>query len=209
MLVSWVVLRSLLLAGPATLPLLTACGSDSPPAPPATQRVRVFLISRNDGGQNGILIPCNDSAVPVTVMLPAEEPPLQGALRVLFNLDQAALRGSSLMHPLLHSKLTLVSVDIEEGRAEIHLAGELRAAPWPCNRDRIRAQLEQTALQFEEIRQVDLYVNGRPLAELLDAAQKPKSPGTSSGTPGSRPKPDISAGASEPPQRPGHSLGQR
>jgi len=160
-------LRFLSLAAPTALPLVTACGSDSLPTPPATQRVRIFLISRGDGGRNGILLPCNDSAVPVTVMVPAGEPPLQGALRSLFELDRAALQGSSLMHPLFHSQLSLVSVEIEEGRAEIQLAGQLRAAPWPCNRERIRAQLEQTALQFEEIRQVELYVNGRPLAELL------------------------------------------
>lgn len=189
------VLRSLPLAGAMTLTLFTACGSESLPVPPATQRVRIFLISRDDGGRNGILIPCNDSAVPVTVMLPAEEPPLPGALRVLLNLDPSALRGSSLMHPLLHSELSLVSIDIEDGRAEIRLTGRLRAAPWPCNRDRIRAQLEQTALQFEEIRQVELYVNGRSLAELLGTSQDPQSPQTPPET-----SPETPPGASsEPP----------
>lgn len=166
-------LRCLPLAAPTALPLVTACGSDSLPTPPATQRVRIFLISRGDGGRNGILLPCNDSAVPVTVMVPAEEPPLESALRSLFELDRAALQGSSLMHPLSHSRLSLVSAQIEQGRAEIRLTGQLRAAPWPCNRERIRAQLEQTALQFEEIRQVELYVDGRPLAELLGSPRDP------------------------------------
>ena len=212
---SWKVVRSLLLAGLTTLPFLTACGSESPPAPPQTQRVRIFLISREDGGRNGILIPCNDSAVPVTVMVPAGERPLQSALRVLFNLDPSALRGSSLMHPLLHSKLSLVSVDIDEARAEIRLAGQLRAATWPCNRDRIRAQLEQTALQFDEIRQVEMYVNGRPLSELLGPSRDPSSPQTPGGNapgPSSEPPASMSGippGAGEPVERPAQPFGQR
>jgi hypothetical protein len=195
--------RFLLLTGVAALPLLTACGSDSRPVPPATQRVRIFLIARGDGGRNGILLPCDDSAVPVSVMLPAEEPPLEGALRVLLDLDQPTLRGTSLMHPLIHSRLSVVAVQTEEGRARIDLTGQLRAGSWPCNRERIRAQLEQTVLQFEEIRQVELFVDGRPLAELLETSRGApiaEAPEPSSAIPGAE---------TEPRQGPSRPLRQR
>lgn len=200
---SVLILRSLPPAGPAAVALMAACSTDSAPTPPATQAVRVFLVSRGDGGRNGILLPCNDSAVPVRVMLPADQPPVQGALRFLFDLDPRTLETAGLMHPLVHSQLSVVSVEIDEGRAKIHLTGRLRAAPWPCNRERIRAQIEQTALQFEDIRHVEVFVDGRPLAELLAASQpSPLSaaPEASSALPG---------GAAEPLEGPGHPRRER
>lgn len=147
---------------------LIACGSEPPPAPPTAQRAHIFLIARADAGRTGKAVACGDSVVPVTVMLPAGEPPLRGALRVLLELRRDNLGGPELINPLVHSRLQVVSARIEDGRAEVHLRGELRPAPWPCNPPRIRAQLEETALQFDDVREAVFLVNGRPLNEVLE-----------------------------------------
>jgi len=146
---------------------LSACGSEAPPEPPTAQRARIFLIARADAGRTGKPVACGDSVVPVTVMLPAGEPPLRGALRVLLELRRDNLGGPELINPLVHSRLQVVSARIEDGRAEVHLRGELRPAPWPCNPPRIRAQLVETALQFDHVREAVFVVNDRPLDEVL------------------------------------------
>lgn len=150
------------------------CGSDAPPQAPDTQRVKIFLIGIGDGGRRGALLSCGDSAVPVTVMLPADEPPLDGAVRALVQLPRSVAPG--LTNTLVHSRLTLASSQVEDGVAEIHLEGTLRFVPSDCQRERVRAQLESTVRQFPEVREVELFVNGEPLESILGRTPKSSAP---------------------------------
>lgn len=143
------------------------CRSESPPQAPDTQRVKIFLIGVGDEGRRGSLLSCGDSAVPVTVMLPAEETPLDGALRSLVELPRSVMAETGLANTLVHSQLTLKSARVKEGRAEVRLEGTLRSVPSPCQRDRVRAQLELTVLQFPEIREVGIFIDDEPLDALL------------------------------------------
>lgn len=170
------------------------------------QRARIFLIARGDAGRNGLLLSCNDSAVPVTVMLPAEEPPLEGALRVLLGLPHETLAGTNLLNPLGLSRLRVESTRVEDGRAEIRLSGALRLTSWPCNSEWIRAQLEQTALQFQDIREVEFRIDDRPLSEWLERRVRSSPPGGTASL--SDPLPPR-AGPGEPAKGTEDPLGQR
>lgn len=148
---------------------LAACtpGDRGSAGPPPSQRVQIFLIALHDNGRNGRRVGCSDSVVPVTAMIDPGQPPVEGALRALLGLDREALGGPELTNPLFRSRLRLEGVEIWNGRAEVHLGGTLRVSGI-CDPPRIRAQLTETALQFDEVGEVVLYLNGRPLDEALE-----------------------------------------
>ncbi|MEZ4680232.1 MAG: GerMN domain-containing protein [Caldilineaceae bacterium] len=54
-------------------------------------------------------------------------------------------------------------MDIVDGVASIYLTGTLRVGG-VCDEPRVRAQIEETALQYYTVDEVRIYVNGEPLA---------------------------------------------
>ncbi|HYO14512.1 MAG TPA: GerMN domain-containing protein [Thermoanaerobaculia bacterium] len=135
--------------------------ADSP-----TGRVRVFLIAPEDGGGLGRKAPCSDSAVPVVVELPRQRPALEGALEALLALDGRYDRTTGFYNPLYASPLEIQRIERAGAEARVYLTGYVEVGG-DCDGPRMLAQLTETALQFEDVQQVQFYLGGKPLGALL------------------------------------------
>jgi hypothetical protein len=134
-----------------------------------TQRVRVFLIAPGDNGRAGHKVGCGDSAVPVEINLPSQEPGLEGALRALLALKERYQEPSGLSNPLYSSALELVRVERQGAHGSdirVYLKGYLERGD-ECDNPRILAELQETALQFPDVSRVQFFLDDRPLAEIL------------------------------------------
>ena len=104
--------------------------------------------------------------IPVEVEIELTIAPLTAAMEELLALDSREYGQSGLYNALYRSDLTVESIDIEKQEAIIELSGTLRVGG-VCDEPRVRAQLRQTALQYETVDRVSLYIDGTPLDELL------------------------------------------
>jgi hypothetical protein len=124
-------------------------------------RVDVYLI-RLEGGQIG----CGDAAVAVTRSIPPTQAPLGAALRELLSIKDREVGPERLYNALYQSNLQVERLELEGGKATIRLSGELRLGG-VCDNPRVEAQIVQTARQFATVQTVEVFVNGRPLSEVL------------------------------------------
>lgn len=138
----------------------------SPTRPPKNMRVQIFLIAIEDNGISGKKIGCNDSAIPVEVEIPYTQGVLRAALDQLLSLHDTYYGESGLYNALAPSDLMVKSLSIKDGLASIHLIGQLSMGGM-CDSPRVLAQLEETARQFSTVEQVEIFVNDKPLKELL------------------------------------------
>lgn len=136
-----------------------------------TDRVRVFLILPDDGGSTGIAAGCGDSAVPVEVKLAEAEPALRGALRALLDMHSRFDRASGLYNALYASPLSLQRIDRVGAEARVYLTGYVEIAD-SCDGKRALAQLTETALQFPDVQKVQLWLDGKPLRDLVSTVTK-------------------------------------
>ncbi|MBS3784749.1 MAG: GerMN domain-containing protein, partial [Anaerolineae bacterium] len=91
------------------------------------------------------------------------------ALNELLAIESREYGQSGLYNALYRSDLTFQDVIIQNRQAIIRLSGRLMLGG-VCDEPRVRAQLRETALQYATVDRVSIYVNGRPLDELLTAA---------------------------------------
>lgn len=147
------------------------------PVPPATpppsgtlfSNAQIYLTAVGDGGQSGALIGCNDSVVPHRVNFSPTVAPLTSALNAMFSSDSFYFPGTNLYNVFYQSDLAVQGIDIENGTAFISLTGNLLLSG-ACDSPRVRAQIEQTALQFSTINSVIITLNGQPLDQVLSGA---------------------------------------
>jgi hypothetical protein len=145
-------------------------------APPATstpipttageQMVQIVLIELEGNGQSGPLVGCGDSAIPINVTVPRTQGVLRAALEKLLSAKQQFYGESGYYNALYQSDLRVDRVAIEQGTATIHLSGSV-VLGGACDAPRVEAQIEQTALQFSTVNNVEVFVNGTPLADVL------------------------------------------
>ena len=74
---------------------------------------------------------------------------------------------AGLYNALAYSELQLESAEIHDGTARIELSGILMLAG-ECDIPRVREQLTAPALQFDGVREVEVFINDEPLESLLD-----------------------------------------
>ena len=153
-----------MLPSPTPMPLTTTPVPSS--ATPAQQTVQIFLIALEDNGQSGKKIGCGDSVVPVQVTVPHTQGVLRAALEALLSLKEPSYGQSGLYNALYQSNLQLESVKLERGKADINLSGTLMLGG-ECDNPRVKAQIEETALQFPTVSEVSVFVNGTPLEDVL------------------------------------------
>ena len=138
------------------------------PTPESGQlsRTNIYLIAVGDDGQLGKEIGCDDSVVPVEVAIEPTIAPLTAALNKLLALGTREYGQSGLYNALYRSDLAVEDVDIEAREAIIKLSGTLSLGG-TCDEPRVRAQLQETALQYGTVDRVSIFINGTPLEELL------------------------------------------
>ncbi len=133
---------------------------------PVSHTVQVFLIAVGDNGLTGSAVGCGDSAVPVQVQTPPTSQVLQAALATLLSIKDQFYGQSGLYNALYQSDLQVESINIVAGKASVYLTGTLLMGG-ECDTPRVRAQLEQTILQFPTVTETDIFINGKPLADVL------------------------------------------
>lgn len=172
--------RKLIITAMTTAVVLAAaaCGSpaqDSPTqgsgaattAPPSSQQPRhMTFIAMGDDGASGPMIGCGDSAVAVPVDA-ADAADLSALMRAQLAVTDDYYGQSGLYNALSHSTLQVESVQIRDGVARVELSGTLMLAG-ECDIPRVREQLTAPAMQFDGVREVEVFVNGEPLESLLD-----------------------------------------
>lgn len=133
---------------------------------PTQNTVKIFLIAVNDNGQSGTPVGCGDSAVPAQVVIPPTAGTLKAALNALLSNKDQFYGQSGLYNALYRSNLQLESASINNGNASVYLTGALSMGG-ECDTPRVQAQLEQTILQFPSVTKAAIFVNGKPLQEVL------------------------------------------
>jgi hypothetical protein len=156
-------------SSPSSTPVLPAATQVPPVVPtstPGEQLIKIFLIALEDNGQSGTLVGCGDSAIPVTVTIPPTQGILRAALEKLFSAKQQFYGESGYYNALYQSDLQVAGVTIEQGKAVIHLTGNVMLGG-VCDSPRVEAQIEQTALQFSTVNEVSVFINDVPLEDVL------------------------------------------
>jgi hypothetical protein len=133
---------------------------------PELQTVKIFLVAIGDNGASGKLIGCGDSLASVTQEIVPTQGVLRAALEILLGLKQQYYGETGLYNALYQSDLTIEDLRIENGKASIHLAGRLLLGG-VCDNPRVEAQLVETAKQFSTVREVEIFINGKPLKDVL------------------------------------------
>jgi LysM repeat protein len=147
-------------------------GQTSLPTPTANavlfDRANIYLIALEDGGRSGQAIGCGDSVIAVQRTIQPTVAPLTSALEILLSLNDQFYGESGLYNALYQSDLRLEGINIVNREAIINLSGQL-VLNGTCDAPRVRAQLEQTALQYRTVDRVSITINGQPIDELLSS----------------------------------------
>lgn len=130
------------------------------------QTTKIYLISLGDEGKSGEEIGCGDSIVAVDKKISKDRKQLEGSIEKLLSLNQREDPDSGLYDALYQSNLKLEVVSVVDGNAEINLTGELKVAG-VCDNPRIEEQIRRTAIQFPEVKSVEVFVNGEKLEDVL------------------------------------------
>ncbi len=131
--------------------------------PPTTtfSQVRVYLISEGTGS-----VGCGDEVVGVRRNITPTTAPLTAALNQLFSIKTRDYGQSGLYNPLYQSNLAIQEITRTGTSWTVKLTGTL-VLGGVCDNPRVEAQLRQTALQFDTVKQVKFLINGVPLEQLL------------------------------------------
>jgi hypothetical protein len=168
-------------AAATPLPGETPAAMETPLAPataepPTFDRVNVYLIALDDDGRSGKRIGCGDSAVAVERSIAPTAAPLRAALDELLALDDFFYGESGLYNALAHFDVEVSRIELENGKATVHLTGEYLLIG-TCEDPRFLAQLEETVLQFPTIDAVEIFINGENLKEIISMADPAETGG--------------------------------
>lgn len=131
--------------------------------------VNLYFVALEDAGESGEEIGCGDSLVPVEVSIDPTIAPLQPTFEALFDVKDEYYGSSGLYNALHNSGLRYEQgIIYDDGTAVIDLSGSVEFAG-ECDLPRFRAQLEQTALQFDTVDRVAIFINGEPLDVIIGA----------------------------------------
>lgn len=90
------------------------------------------------------------------------EAPLSAAMNELFALDREDVQGFYHFIARTNDTLSFERAEVNNGTANIYLTGELSGLAGVCDNPRARIQIEETALQFSTVEDVQIYLNNEP-----------------------------------------------
>lgn len=86
--------------------------------------------------------------------------PLRASLEELFSIDSETVNGWNNFIAKTNDTLSFERATISNGVASIFLTGELSGLAGVCDDPRASIQIEETALQFNSVNEVHIYLNG-------------------------------------------------
>lgn len=101
-----------------------------------------------------------DKLVFVEEQVPKTTIPLTVALKTLFGYTEAEVGGWNNFVAKVRSTLSFEKAEVVDGTAKIYLTGELTGLGGVCDDPRAKTQIEETALRFDTVDRVELYLNG-------------------------------------------------
>jgi hypothetical protein len=173
--ISTLIIISACSQAPKTKPPITTLPKEAPTdSLPISQEpeanYKLYLIALEDKGLNGKEIGCEDSVVGVESKKPqtliSTEQKLTAAYNELLSLGKEDSE-SGFSNFLTGGTLKLDTVKIDaQGKATIKFSGKVPLAG-VCDHPRIENQLTETALQFTDINNVDIFINNQSLKDFL------------------------------------------
>lgn len=91
---------------------------------------------------------------------------LRAAIEALLAVKTRNYGQSGLITVLNQSNLKVENVNIRDGKAMIDLSGTLLIGG-VCDNPRVQAQFEETAKQFETVKDVEVFINNKTLNSYL------------------------------------------
>jgi hypothetical protein len=128
--------------------------------------VKIYLVAVGDNGKRGKKTGCDDSLVPVTRRVSDTGAPLRAALQELLSMPPEPVDSPGLQNFWKGRNLSLRSVSIQKQTATILISGEVFVAGI-CDEPRIVGQIEETARQFPNVKNVTVFIGKRTLAEAI------------------------------------------
>lgn len=151
---------------PSATPAKSATPTAATSASAEKMTIKIFMIAEGDNGASGKMIGCGDSAVAVNREVPKTDAVLKAAIEQLLSIKDKSYGGSGLVNSLYQSNLQLQSVSISNGKATIKLTGTIMSQG-SCDDPRLKAQLEETALQFSTVKEVEILVNDKNINDIF------------------------------------------
>ena len=155
---------------PTELPQIAQSPSSQPVVLPTSsengQVLKIYLVAVGDNGVSGPVFGCGDSLVAVDVAVKPTVAVLRAALNKLLSIKTGTYGQTGLYSALHQSNLKIDNLYIQNGLASIYLTGDLLLGG-TCENPRVEEQLKATALQFSTVQNVEIFINGVPLNEVL------------------------------------------
>lgn len=149
-----------------TLPPPTTASPATTATASGPRTVKIFLIAQDDNGKSGKKIGCNDSVVGVNVTIQPTVGVLRAAYESLLAQKSQFYGQSGLTNALYQSKLEVDGVNLKDDKAIVALKGTLTLGG-VCDNPRVEAQLTETGKQFDNVKEVEVLINGKPLKDVL------------------------------------------
>jgi hypothetical protein len=129
----------------------------------STMTVRLAVLADPDlfDFANNVKRNC-DSVIMVPTTVPASPLMLQASINALLT-DTFDYGFKPANFIATQKALSLASARIVDGIATINLTGSVNATTDSCEATRIQTQLTETARQFGNVKQVNIFLNGKPL----------------------------------------------
>lgn len=135
--------------------------------PPPTAATSSVLLAMLDTAQisNGLSRGC-DKVVMVNQQIPPTTAPLTAVMNALFAISTTTVQGWFNYIPRTSATLQFSNATVVNGTANIYLTGSLSGMAGVCDDPRTEIQIQETALQFESVQHVQLYLNNQAVTTL-------------------------------------------
>lgn len=128
---------------------------------PATSEIKLALLNSDVPEGEEPDRGCDKVAM-ITRDIEKTEAPLTAAMNELFSLDREEVQGFQHFIARTNDTLSFNRAEVTNGTANIYLEGELSGLAGVCDNPRAKIQIEETALQFPTVEDVQIYLNGEP-----------------------------------------------
>jgi hypothetical protein len=161
----------------APTPTASAAPSSVPATPPATAEptsafpeqeapLTIYYVAIDDNGVSGPAIGCGDSLVATTTGPVRFTDQVGPSISTLLANKSRDVGLSGLVNALYQSNLTYLGGELAGSSITIYLSGQFMLGG-VCDVPRAKAQLEYTAMAASGATSARVFVNGRPIDEVL------------------------------------------